>query len=80
MVFFGITVNFIIQKLKFCKIEKEDTLIVLLLAWDISRDSTAKKLSKDVCRRPWSDLNGFSIDYKMPQYITDIFSKWQFLS
>ena len=30
--FFGITVNFIIQKLKFCKIEKEDTLIILLSA------------------------------------------------
>ena len=30
--FFGITVNFIIQKLKFCKIEKEDTIIILLSA------------------------------------------------
>ena len=31
-------------KLKFCKIEKEeDTLIILLSAWDRSRDSTAKK-------------------------------------
>jgi hypothetical protein len=29
---FVITVNFIIQKLKFCKIEKEDTLMILLSA------------------------------------------------
>ena len=34
--FFCITVNFIVQKLKFCKIEKEDTLIILLSAWDRS--------------------------------------------
>ena len=32
IVFFVITVNFIIQKLKFCKIEKEDTLMILLSA------------------------------------------------
>ena len=47
--FFVIIVYFIIQKLKFCKIEKEDTLIILLSAWDRSRDSTAKRnLSKDM--------------------------------
>ena len=28
----GITVNFITQQMKFCKIEKENTLIILLLA------------------------------------------------
>ena len=40
-------VDFIIKKLKFCKIEKEDTL--LLSARDRSRDSTAKRnLSKDM--------------------------------
>ena len=44
---FSITINFIVQKLKFCKTEKEDTLITLLSAWDRSRDSTAKiSLSK----------------------------------
>ena len=42
-------VNFIIQKLKFCKIEKEGTLIKVLSALDRSRDSTAKRnLSKDM--------------------------------
>ena len=40
IVYFGITVNFIIQKLKFCKIEEEE---------DRSCDSTAKRnLSKDM--------------------------------
>ena len=33
---------FIIKKLKFCKIEKVDTLIMLFSAWDRSCDSTAK--------------------------------------
>ena len=47
--FFDKTVNFIIRKLKFCKIEKEVTLIILLSAWHRSRDSTAKRnLSKDI--------------------------------
>ena len=51
--FFGITVNFIIQKLMFCKIEKESTLIKLLSAWDRSRDSTAKKTCQRTCRGPF---------------------------
>ena len=46
---FSTTINFIVQKLKFCKTEKEDTLITLLSAWDRSRDSTAKRnLTKDM--------------------------------
>ena len=44
IVFLGIAVIFIIQKLMFCKIEKEDTLIILLSAWDRLRDSTAKRV------------------------------------
>jgi hypothetical protein len=51
IVVFSITVSFIVKKLKFCKIEKEDTLITLLSAWDRSRDSTAKRnLSKHMWR------------------------------
>ena len=51
IIVFSIAINFIDQKLKFCKIEKEDTLITLLSAWDRSRDSTAKRnLSKHMWR------------------------------
>ena len=45
IVFLGIAVISIIQKLKFCKIEKEDTLIILLSAGDRLRDSTAKRVA-----------------------------------
>ena len=41
--------------MKFCKIEKEDTLITLLSAWDRLRDSTAKRnLSKHMQRSLYS--------------------------
>ena len=46
---FNQTVDSITPELKFCKIEKEHTLIILLSAWERSRDSTAKiNLSKDM--------------------------------
>ena len=49
--FFGITVNFIIQKLKFCKIEKEDTLISCQL--DIDQvTQQAKETCQRTCRGP----------------------------
>ena len=58
IVVFSITINFIVQRLKFCKIEKEDTLITLFSAWDRSRDSKAKRnLSEHMWRSMVSKNN-----------------------
>jgi hypothetical protein len=45
--FFGVTVNFIIKKLKFCKIEKEDTLI---LSCQLEIDHVTQH-PKETCQR-----------------------------
>ena len=53
--FFGITVNFIIQKLKVCKIKKEDTLMILYEIVDHVTQQP-KETSQKTCRGPMSQL------------------------